>query len=105
MRGSTSEQRFRDVYGANFAAITGYAMRRAASAEDAADVVAETFLVAWRRLADVPAGDAARLWLYATARRILSNQRRSARRGTRLSERLAGELRTAVVRGQSDQVH
>jgi RNA polymerase sigma-70 factor (ECF subfamily) len=34
-------------------------------AEDAADVVAETFLVAWRRLDSVPGGDEARLWLYA----------------------------------------
>ncbi|WP_327587710.1 hypothetical protein OHA25_12490 [Nonomuraea sp. NBC_00507] len=33
-----------------------------------ADVIAETFTTAWRRLNDVPAGDGARLWLYGAAR-------------------------------------
>jgi hypothetical protein len=51
--------------------ILAYALRRVARPEDAADIVAETFLVAWRRLEDVPAGDGARLWLYGVARRQL----------------------------------
>jgi RNA polymerase sigma-70 factor (ECF subfamily) len=29
----------------------------------------------WRRLDDVPRGDAARVWLYTTARSVLANQR------------------------------
>jgi RNA polymerase sigma-70 factor (ECF subfamily) len=47
------------------------------------------FLTVWRRLDDVPRGDAARVWLYATARRVLANQRRSTRRRAALAERLA----------------
>lgn len=80
--------RFRAIYDANYSRLLGYALRRAPTAEDAADVVAETFLTTWRRLGDVPAGDEARLWLYGVARRVLANQRRGERRRERLGARL-----------------
>jgi RNA polymerase sigma-70 factor, ECF subfamily len=57
--------------------------------------VAEVFLTAWRRLDAVPEGDAARVWLYATARRVVANQHRSRRRHAALRERLALEAATA----------
>ncbi len=88
-----AEARFSRLYGEHEREILRYALRRSADAEDAADVVAETFLVAWRRLGDVPLGDEARLWLYATARRVLANHRRGVKRRTRLAERLREELR------------
>jgi RNA polymerase sigma-70 factor (ECF subfamily) len=59
-----------------------------AGADEAQDAAAETFLVAWRRLDKVPEGEAARVWLYATARRVIANQRRSARRRAALRVRL-----------------
>ena len=52
------------------------------------DVVADTFLTAWRRLDDVPAGDAARLWLYRVAYRVIGHSWRSTTRRRRLDERL-----------------
>jgi RNA polymerase sigma factor (sigma-70 family) len=88
-----AEARFSRLYGEHEREILRYALRRSAEAEDAADVVAETFLVAWRRLGDVPLGDEARLWLYATARRVLANHSRGVKRRTRLAERLREELR------------
>jgi RNA polymerase sigma-70 factor (ECF subfamily) len=55
------------------------------------DVVAETFLVAWRRIDDLP--DEVRPWLLGVARKTLSTQLRSARRRTSLVEKLsAAEL-------------
>ncbi len=45
-----AEARLSRLYRDHGREITGYALRRAAGPEDAADVVAETFLVAWRRL-------------------------------------------------------
>jgi DNA-directed RNA polymerase specialized sigma24 family protein len=54
------------------------------------DAVAEVFLTAWRRLDAVPEGDAARVWLYATARRVIANQRRSGRRQVTLYQRPRG---------------
>lgn len=77
--------------------ILAYALRRAASPDDAADAVAETFLVAWRRLAEVPAEPQARLWLYGVAHRALLNLHRGERRRNRLAERLGGELRTLAA--------
>jgi RNA polymerase sigma factor (sigma-70 family) len=88
-----AERRFSQLYQDNEREILRYALRRCGEPEDAADVVAETFLVAWRRLGDVPLGAEARLWLYATARRVLANHRRGAGRRSRLADRLREELR------------
>ncbi|GAA0283728.1 sigma-70 family RNA polymerase sigma factor [Actinomadura nitritigenes] len=86
-------RRFEHVYAAHRAGILGYALRRTADPQDAADVLAETFLVAWRRLDDVPRGEAARLWLYGVARRVLANHHRGERRRSALVGDLAGRLR------------
>ena len=59
---------------------------------DAADVVAETFLVAWRRLDEAPPDDQARPWLFGVARRVLSNLYRGERRRNALSDRLRETL-------------
>jgi RNA polymerase sigma factor (sigma-70 family) len=90
------EDRFRRVYGAHFTPLLAYALRRVAQREDAADVVAETFLVAWRRCAEMPPGDEARLWLYGVARRVLANHHRGSVRRERLGERLRDRLTTTT---------
>lgn len=69
-----------------------YAVRRTDDPQDAADAVADTFLVAWRRLADMPTGGAARPWLYGVARKSLANQRRGALRREQLADRFGAEL-------------
>jgi RNA polymerase sigma factor (sigma-70 family) len=91
--GELANARISELYRDHARDVLGYALRRTRNPEDAADVVAETFLVAWRRLGDVPLGGEARLWLYGTARRVLANQDRGARRRDRLAERLRDELR------------
>jgi len=67
--------RFDELWHELFPRVLGYALRRT-EAEEARDVVAETFLVAWRRLEAVPHGDEALPWLLATARKQLANRRR-----------------------------
>lgn len=89
-------RRFEEIYAAHRAQILGYAMRRTADPQDAADVLAETFLTAWRRLDDVPPGGQARLWLYGTARRVLANHHRGERRRSALAADLGARLRTAA---------
>lgn len=79
---------FHELYARNYQPITRYLLRRTASPEDAADAVAETFLTAWRRIDVVPAGEEGTMWLYATARHILRNQRRSSGRRRRLLDRI-----------------
>lgn len=91
----SAEHRFRHLFDAHFDAILGYALRRAGS-DDAADVAADTFLVAWRRLDDVPDGPDALPWLYGVARRTLANQRRGRRRRADLAAALRTGLAAAV---------
>ena len=52
--GTEHEDLFRRVYADNFEPLLAYALRRVEHPEDAADVVAETFLVAWRRRHEMP---------------------------------------------------
>ena len=75
------------MFRASYPLVRAYALRRAAP-DAAQDVVADTFLVAWRRLEDVP--EDALPWLYGVARRVLANQRRSAARTAALELRVAG---------------
>ena len=95
-RSSENQKRFDTLFAEYGPDVVAYCGWRAASASDAQDAVADVFLTAWRRLDDVP-GDpiAARVWLYATARRVLANQRRSSRRRNALHERLAHEAASA----------
>jgi RNA polymerase sigma-70 factor (ECF subfamily) len=97
--------RFRRLFAATERDLLAYAVRRVERAEDAADVVAETFLVAWRRLDDVPRGDEARLWLYGVARRQLANQRRGQLRRSRLADRLRAELPAAIAGALGPEDH
>ena len=88
-----SEERFTALYRAHHAAVLRYAARRT-DPDTARDVVADTFLVAWRRLADLPASPAElEPWLYGVARRSLANAQRSRRRTERVTARLAREPR------------
>jgi RNA polymerase sigma-70 factor (ECF subfamily) len=100
-----AEARLSRLYREHGREIMGYALRRAGSPEEAADAVAETFLVAWRRLGDVPRGAEARLWLYGTARLVLANQRRAERRRTRLAERLGEALRRELATHSPSEGH
>lgn len=90
--GQEAETRFRVLFSEHFRPLLGYALRRVDTPDDAADVVADTMLVAWRRLADVPVDETARLWLYGVCRRVLANQRRGRVRRERLGERLRQRL-------------
>jgi RNA polymerase sigma factor (sigma-70 family) len=91
MTGRERSRRFDDLFAAYSADIVAYCGWRAGSPSDAQDAVADVFLTAWRRLDELPEGDAARLWLYATARKVIANQRRSSRRRAALHERLSLE--------------
>jgi RNA polymerase sigma factor (sigma-70 family) len=82
------ERRFRQLYEEHYLHIQAYAVRRLDVQADVADVVAEVFTTAWRRLDDVPPPPAARLWLYGVARRVLAGHRRGKDRFRRLIARI-----------------
>jgi RNA polymerase sigma factor (sigma-70 family) len=96
MEGSQREDRFRTLYDLTRPLIVSYALRRARTPEDAADVVAETFAITWRRLDSVPQGDAAVPWLVVTARHVLANMGRRTDRGHSLIAKLGDEFRGAL---------
>lgn len=85
----SQDVRFRRLYQAHRNAIVAYCSRRVGRT-DAADAAAETFAVAWRRIDDMPKGEAELSWLYAVAYRVISNQRRAAVRQRALRTKLAG---------------
>jgi RNA polymerase sigma-70 factor, ECF subfamily len=87
------EERFSELYRTQCDAVLRYAWRRT-DLETARDVVAETFLVAWRRLDAVPLDERkARAWLYGVGRRVLANAERSQRRTQRVADRVGHERR------------
>ncbi len=76
MEAEGRKRRFDRLYDACYENVRRYAWRRAPGLAD--DVVAETFLVAWRRLDDIP--EEPLPWLIGVARNVLLNMRRAERR-------------------------
>lgn len=93
---STPESRFTELHAENGRALLNYFRRRVTVEEDAADLVAETYLVLWRRIDSVPEGqEAARCWAFGVAHGVLANYSRGVRRRLSLADRLRDDLRTA----------
>jgi RNA polymerase sigma-70 factor (ECF subfamily) len=84
---SAAEARFTQLYARFYSPIRAYCNRRALP-DAVDDSVADVFLTMWRRIDDVPAGDAALLWLYGVAYRVISHQWRGVARRSRLWSRL-----------------
>ncbi|GAA2575040.1 RNA polymerase sigma factor [Actinomadura fulvescens] len=80
------KSRFTRLYDAHYRSVLRYALIRAAP-DVAEDVVSETFLVAWRRLDDVP--DQELPWLLGVARNLLRKQHATAGRRDALADRIA----------------
>ncbi|MFD9947377.1 RNA polymerase sigma factor [Nonomuraea sp. NPDC059023] len=86
------KRRFEEIYAAQYPDILAYIRRRMDGHDDAADALAETFSIAWRRLDDIPEGRRARLWLYGVARKVVANGHRAESRRSDLVERLGLHL-------------
>ncbi|SFJ84223.1 RNA polymerase sigma-70 factor, ECF subfamily [Streptosporangium canum] len=84
--------RFEAVYRQTYGQITAYAIRRCIAPQDAADVVAETFAIAWRKVDKLPRGEPALLWLYGVARKVLANHYRTDNRRRARTVELDGEM-------------
>ncbi len=88
------ERRFEALYIAHYRAIAGYVLRRVAT-DEADDVIAQVFTVAWRRLDELPAPPGDRPWLFGVARNCVADQRRSERRRFHLRARLSQDVVTS----------
>ncbi len=91
--GTDDEVLLEELWRAHHREVLAYCRRRIAP-EEASEVAAEVFAVAWRRLDSVPAEP--RAWLLGVARRLLANRRRAATRRARLLDRIRGEVAGAV---------
>jgi RNA polymerase sigma-70 factor, ECF subfamily len=80
--------RLEALYAAHSPEVLVYARRRA-DQTTAADVLSDVFVVAWRRLDEVPAD--ALPWLLGCARRALLNYQRADRRRSNLVARLTAD--------------
>jgi RNA polymerase sigma-70 factor (ECF subfamily) len=83
------ERQFTDLFTATYPAVLRFAERRVHPSH-AEDIAAEVFVVAWRRLEDVPADvDDARAWLFGIARLTLMASIRGERRRQALAVRIS----------------
>ncbi|MEV4133886.1 sigma-70 family RNA polymerase sigma factor [Dactylosporangium sp. NPDC049742] len=100
---AAARRRFEELFEAHYAELTRFATRRV-GADAAGDIVAGTFLIAWRRLGELPP-DHARAWLYSTARQVIANELRGRTRLQRLTDKAAagGEVHAADHSAQVDE--
>jgi RNA polymerase sigma-70 factor, ECF subfamily len=84
----SAEQRFDELWRDHAPAVVRYA-RRHVLPDDVEDVVAETFVVAWRRLEEVPPFGLP--WLLGVARHVSANVRRGHRRRDALTGRVGAQ--------------
>ena len=80
------QERFTGLYDLYYRRVLRYALQHA-DPGTAEDVASETFLIAWRRLAEVPQPPLP--WLLAVARNLLRQQFGQARRQRRLAEHIS----------------
>jgi RNA polymerase sigma-70 factor, ECF subfamily len=96
---TSARERFDSIFVRHHSAVDAY-VRRRMEPELCEDVVADTFLVAWRRLDDVP--DDARAWLIGVARNIMATERRAKARRRSLLMRLVATQPSANGRDRVD---
>jgi RNA polymerase sigma-70 factor, ECF subfamily len=81
--------------------VHAFVLRRA-DAELAQEATSETFLIAWRRRAEMP--DQPLPWLYGIARGVLANERRASNRRSALQARIAAQPFAAGGDGPEDHL-
>ncbi len=78
-------------------------LQRRVGIDDAPDLLGETMVVAWRRIADLPDDpERARMWLFGIARGTLLNHARGERRRWALADRIRGDHSPDAVAPPSD---
>ena len=97
---SGSVDRMAAAWAQHSAAVLAYAARRTQVAEDAADVLAETYLIAWRRIGQMPVEPDTRPWLFMVARNVLANQHRARVRRSALTQSLVDDAARTVAEHQ-----
>ena len=88
-RSSDDDERFTRLYEDTSRDLLAFLLRRCATAEDAADCLAEAYRIAWETHARIPAGPEARPWLFGVARNIARQTHRGETRRAATTSALA----------------
>ena len=80
--------RLGDLHREHAAVLARYAFRCGVVGDDVEDVIADVFIIAWRKLDAVPAAPDDRLWLLGVTRNVVARHREGRWRRGRLVERL-----------------
>jgi RNA polymerase sigma-70 factor (ECF subfamily) len=88
-RSSGDDERFTRLYEDTSRDLLAFLLRRCATAEDAADCLAESYRIAWETRARLPAGHEARPWLFGVARNIARQTHRGETRRAATTSALA----------------
>jgi RNA polymerase sigma-70 factor (ECF subfamily) len=91
-----ASETFRSIYEECYPRVLAYCARRVGR-DNAPDVAADVFAVAWRRFDAVPRGEESLPWLYGVAYRVVMHHHRSGDRSRRLTKKLASSPAPAVV--------
>jgi RNA polymerase sigma-70 factor, ECF subfamily len=89
---TSREARFEELYRSSAKDLLAFLTRRASGPEEATDLLAEVYIVAWRRLDKMPTDDGARLWLFGVARNLLMKSSQRHRSHQALVRDLTNEL-------------
>lgn len=95
-RGS-EEARFEELYRSTAHDLLVFLTRRTSDPEEATDILAEVYLIAWRRLDKVPANSDARLWLFGVARNLLMKNSQKRRTYQALVQGITADLSQIVT--------
>ena len=100
---AVDQERYEELFFRYYPRVRGFLARRLPQ-EDLDDVLAETFLIVWRRLDDLPPDGPPRTgWMLETARRTMLNHLRSHRRRNALRVRLAASQTPAPIEDAADR--
>jgi hypothetical protein len=94
-------RQFTELFTAYYGPVLAYVQRRV-GADLAQDVVADTFVAAWRNVRELPPDPLP--WLYRAAHFSVANQRRTLARRNRLDDRARLQAADAIALDHSDQV-
>lgn len=89
-RNESRASRFEAIFSVSYSRVLAYALRRTEDRGSAEEVASETFLIAWRRIDSVPQESLP--WLLGTARKVLANRRRSAKRRSAVGQPIPLEV-------------
>ncbi len=102
-RNPRGSETFSELYRRTQGDLLAFLLRRCSSAEDAADCLAETYLLAWKKRDQMPIGAETRPWLFGVARNVMRRGNEVRDRTVAAASALAAEVeRSGTIGAKPD---